>query len=546
MDPLWTRQVKLTQRMMDPLGLARVSERITSDLLPGITTTTTVARNYSLYCWAIYDSLKRVNIQSRSQFADEMVKRENAFVLGSLLHHEKDREFKSPIGVDVGRQVLENSNKVVRMDFRVSKSNPEGFYGLYYKGPLNTLGLTRRGRTFDFLTKRGKELALSFEKNIKQTEYYKKYITRKVIPINVLREYGKKACICMLKRRTRERELLRKIFLGKNLPPAVLEYSRRDTLLMVLEMIRQCDEKNVFFDDWVFRNIIFYSQFSDGRKIYRFDFSKFKDIKQRWRFFQFHEYFAYALETILHAFIKELKLREEGLTKNEFLKVVSDYKKIVEEKLSTRVKDKRMIDIINDTLMLYGCEKFGKNSSLIFDQRCTLSSKLNEENLRIEIEYLINENGNSPKLIGLSIVLLILLFIRFYHFYNSSDRAYVWFHDISAGELSLKALTDDIKHRLNDFTLEDFLRHILDLVIFYHNTVAYNKLVYGNDTFRFKEISGRYFFVRDFEPTWRNTRINGVLGILEDLGLCETSENTRSVTDDSIKILRNHGVNFAN
>lgn len=90
------------EKMLDPLGLARVSERITSDLLPGITTTTTVVRNYSFYCWAIYDSLKRGNVRNRSQFASEIARRENAFVLGCLLHHEKDEKFETPLGVDKG------------------------------------------------------------------------------------------------------------------------------------------------------------------------------------------------------------------------------------------------------------------------------------------------------------------------------------------------------------------------------------------------------------------------------------------------------------
>jgi len=545
MDPVWTRQVELTQRMMDPLGLARVSERITSDLLPGITTTTTVARNYSFYCWAIYDSLKRGNVRNRSQFANEIVRRENAFVLGCLLHHEKDEElFKNPIGVNVGRRVLENSKRVIRMDFRVSKSDPEGFYGLYYRGPMNNLGLIRRGRRFDFLTKLGKEVALAFEKNIKQTKYYKKYIERKVIPKSVLRGYGKKACICMLKKKTKERELLRKIFLSKNLPEATLKYSRRDTLLMILEMIKKCDEKSVFFDDRVFRNIIFYSQFSDGKKNYRFTHSKFKEIKERWRFFQFHEYFSYALETILHVFVKELKLREKGLTKDEFLEMVSDYKKIIEEKLSTKVKDKRLIDIINRILALFGCGKFGKGSSLIFDQKCTLSSKINEESITIEIDDMIEKDGNSSDLIGLCVILLLFLFIRFFHYYNSFDETYIWYHDISAGELGLISFTSEIRQKVNEFTLDEFLKYVLESVIFYHNIIAYNKMTYGNDTFRFREISGRYFFVRDFEPTWRNTKMSGVLGILEDLGLCRTSEESRSITNDARKILKEYGVSF--
>jgi len=52
MDPMWTREVQLSQRKLDPLGLSRVSQWLTEELLPGITTVTSVARNYSFYTWA--------------------------------------------------------------------------------------------------------------------------------------------------------------------------------------------------------------------------------------------------------------------------------------------------------------------------------------------------------------------------------------------------------------------------------------------------------------------------------------------------------------
>ena len=49
MYPMWTREVKLSHRRLDPLGLSRVSQWTTDQLLPGITSVTNVARNYSFF-----------------------------------------------------------------------------------------------------------------------------------------------------------------------------------------------------------------------------------------------------------------------------------------------------------------------------------------------------------------------------------------------------------------------------------------------------------------------------------------------------------------
>lgn len=538
MDPTWTKEIKFKRRAEDPLGLARVSGWITSELLPGITTTTVVARNYSFYCWSIYDLLQKAKIRNRSDFADELTKRESAFVVASLLHHQKEEGVKTPHGYNVGSRILENSHRTVRMNFRVSRSNPEGFYGLYYRGSLNALGLTSRRRGFDELTRLGREVALAYEDNIKKTKYYLNYITKNIIPKNVLREYGEKACICALKRKTRERELLRKIFFSENPSALNLESSRKDTLLMVLVMIRKCDEKNVFFEDHVFRNIIFYSQFSDGNKIYGFDQSHFIDIWTRWRFFQFHEYFSFALEAILSSFVKELKAEEKGLTLDDFLENVGQFNKTIDEKISTESRE-QVINVITSILLLFGCKEFGKESCSSFDQKCNLSSRINEETIASEIDDLIERDGETSQIVGLSILLLLFLLIRYFHYHNSFDEKFVWYRSKAIEELSLVSFVDEMKQKLDVLSIHEFLEHIINLVILQHNLIAWDKLHYGNDTFRFREPTpGRYHFARDFEPTWRNTKIGGMLAILEDLGLCTTSEESRSLTDDALNLLQ--------
>jgi hypothetical protein len=75
----------------------------------------------------------------------------------------------------------------------------------------------------------------------------------------VLKEYGTKACICALKKKTLEREALKEIFFSVNQQTLTLESSRRDTLFLILEMIKECNKNQIVYDDWDFRNMIFYS-----------------------------------------------------------------------------------------------------------------------------------------------------------------------------------------------------------------------------------------------------------------------------------------------
>src|SRR3990170_2414999 len=124
MEPMWTREVKLYHRRLDPLGLSRVSQWTTDQLLPGITSVTDVARNYSFYAWAIGNLLKENKVTQRSQFASHITKREAAFVIASIFHEENKAEKQNPHGYDKAiRFVNKAENGKLQVDFNVSDSN---------------------------------------------------------------------------------------------------------------------------------------------------------------------------------------------------------------------------------------------------------------------------------------------------------------------------------------------------------------------------------------------------------------------------------------
>jgi hypothetical protein len=73
----------------DPLDLSRVSELLTDNLIPGITTTTSRARYYSFYTWAVEDiEMSRKAGEQSVLFDDELQRREAAFALASKIGAE--------------------------------------------------------------------------------------------------------------------------------------------------------------------------------------------------------------------------------------------------------------------------------------------------------------------------------------------------------------------------------------------------------------------------------------------------------------------------
>jgi len=397
MDPMWTREVKLSQRKLDPLGLSRVSQWLTEELLPGITTVTSIARNYSFYCWGISNLLNMNKIIHRNQFAQEITKREAAFVIGCILHEANKTNKLNPHGYEKAtRFIKKDSNEKIQVAFNVSESNPEGFYGLYYRTAMFKLGLTIRSRLFDDLTPLGRQLAAAFESNIKDTEYFKHHIKADDIDKKILAEYGEKACICKLVTPSNERELLKSIMFSDNLPSLNLKSSRKDTLLLVLSLIKQSSDFGIEFTEDTFREAIFFGQATGGKVTFDFNFKNFEEITARWHLFQLHEYFTFAMESLLHALLNELKKKDEGMSFDEFLSFVDKEKPVSEAlKISSTGSIKEIINLLLKNLQL---SELKSDTSRQFDRLCNLEKETSEKKLPFipterELDDLISGTG---------------------------------------------------------------------------------------------------------------------------------------------------------
>lgn len=533
-DPLWTEPLELSQRMMDPLGMSRVSEWIVDELLPGITTLTTRARNYSFYCWVIKDIIEKNKGKKSINLSREITKRETAYVFGSILHDCK-RDV-DPIGVIKARRILSNTEgDDVNTEFSVLEHSYGGF-GQYYQSAMERLGLVLRTPHMSVPTPKGEKLGESYKHWIKSTAYYNDYIEKQEIPKKILTDYGNKSCVCLLRENTIERDLLTDVFLEKNNPREDLESSRRDTLHLVLKSIDICSQNNIKFNDEGFRNIVFFQQIKTNSKVINFYPDILKDVIDRWRFFEFQEYLTFSLETLLSCFLNELKTKDTGLTFEEFYEIISDYTTIVEHTLNVDVSEVPVIKILEEMLAISDFDSLSTQNSKKYDESIRLEQAINEYSLYTAANDSLDKK-NTKQTIGQVVSLLLMNFLRFYQYKNNIDEIYLWYHSRALQELSHTYLMDERKI-LDEKTLDDFVKKLYKIILDTHDVIADEKMMSGNITYRCRSLSGRYHFEKTLEPNERSTRINSVIAILEDIGIIDTTSNSTVLSDYGKKILR--------
>lgn len=533
-DPLWTKPLELSQRMMDPLGMSRVSEWIVDELLPGVTTLTTRARNYSFYCWVIKDIIEKNKGKKSINLGREITKRETAYVFGSILHDCK-RDV-DPIGVLKAQRILSNTEgENVNTEFSVLEHSYGGF-GQYYQNAMDRLGLVFRTPHMSVPTPKGEKLAESYKNWIKNTEYYNHYIEKQEIPKNILSDYGNKSCVCLLRENTIERDLLTEVFLEDNSPREDLESSRRDTLHLVLKSIDTCSQNDVKFDDEVFRNIIFFQQIKTKSKIISFYPDILKDVIDRWRFFQFQEYLTFSLEALLSCFLNELETNDTGLTFDEFYEIIGDYTTTVENTLNVKVSEVPVVKILEEMLAIRGLDHLSTQNSKKYDESVRLEQTINEYSLYIAANDALDKK-NTKQTIGQVVSLLFMNLLRFYQYKNNIDEIYLWYHSRSLQELSHTFLMDE-RNLLDEKTLDAFVKKLYKIILDTHDIIADEKMMSGNITYRCRNLSGRYHFEKSLEPSERSTRINSVISILEDIGIIDTTSSSTVLSDYGKKTLR--------
>lgn len=172
--PRWTARVSTESRVRDPLGMSAYAHNLTDSLLPGITSTTYLARYYSIYCWILWHIGEVERPQTEEANSAAFLRREAAFALATLL--DPDSGGTKPLGEQAVQKQLDGSQEHLLLDFRVLPSARYGGFGANYGGSMYTLGLWQRSTPIRDEPTAGlaTDLALAVDNTLRRTPFHVK------------------------------------------------------------------------------------------------------------------------------------------------------------------------------------------------------------------------------------------------------------------------------------------------------------------------------------------------------------------------------------
>jgi hypothetical protein len=232
----------------DPLGIQTITtDRILPALLPGVLALSRRARYFSIYAFLLRRYGENAGRASNQGLDDFMRHRE--FELGVAANLCPRCKGRGAIGnLVVGPLVGQLPDTYPR---RRSVKSTLGGYGLYYRSPMEELGIivpAGRGHINDEATPvdllvpepRAQRLADAFESAIAETRWYRDWMHGvDPIPADVLVELSRVACLCRLDAHPEEREAIRDAVLTAPHPErAEPTEQRRRAFALLLDLMR--------------------------------------------------------------------------------------------------------------------------------------------------------------------------------------------------------------------------------------------------------------------------------------------------------------------
>lgn len=540
--PRWTKFIRIEESGRDPLGLARVHDRLTDWLAPGITTQTNRARYYSFYLWAIKDTNDTDKPTTRRQFVEGMRSREAAFVLACMAHHDGDNP-RNLVGVEQGRKVWRRAgdSRYLPVSFRPLPSNPQGGYGQYYGGSLYRLGLTHTpedAHGIDQLTPEGVRIAQAFAKSVDATAYVQKIPTLDdEVPRKVLEEYGQHACLCQLStRKQQERLTLTNLFFGLGKNPDAGASLRRDTLLLCLDVIAHANKCKApiasrDFDFHMLEQAVFFGQLAIGKKAYPYTPPPvLQSCAKRWRLFSSHRYCSHALQHLFAAFLEEMARTRTGLSVREFVKSL-DWAAVAGcfKKWTSGSRSQTLAEWIENVIQ--SPSGVTEETSLRFDEKTTLKCGLNEVVLAKELSALSESGSPITDRVALALLLMFTLYCRSFH-YRRGSPYWAEIAQLAGDDLWFENVAQRIEETIEEHnTMEEFLSALLqNEVIRQHDKTLYQRN--NVDAPWFQPNGEKLVWQRDHQPNWGGSKMNNCLSILADLNLLVLDDEQIRLTTD--------------
>lgn len=254
LDPLceWIERSLRQIPGQDPLGLQTITtDRILPALLPGVLALSTRARYFSFYSFLLRRYAEGAGAADNKSLGDFLRRREFELCVAANLCTRCDAA--DAIGNRTVRPLVRERPAVYERRFSIKTEL--GGYGLYYRSPMDELGLVVRAghavvedrqTPIDLLApgERADAIAGAFEEAVADTRWYRDWIQGiDPIPAEVLEELSEVGCLCRLADHHSERELLRRLLLSApTLEREAPAEQRRRAIALFLELLDSDEE----------------------------------------------------------------------------------------------------------------------------------------------------------------------------------------------------------------------------------------------------------------------------------------------------------------
>jgi hypothetical protein len=530
----------------DHLGLGSVSsDQILPTLSPGINVLTDHPRYHSFYTFLLDEFWRRDRARNRASWVEFFRPREFIFSLGT---HLCDRPEHGNMPGAVGSQKTEGQARrtlpVYDKAYNYIKSDLGG-YGLYYRSVIAELGLIYPGgRGFpypvDVPSERGKEVAAAYRREVEDTAYYREYFDgdEGEVPIDAVREYIRKACLCQLRRAdASDHHLILDTFLHSGGDEQAA--SRRATLRLLLDLANQTSGHGL--NEARYRQLIYFGRDDDGAS---FSVSAgLEGVGERWRLYQAREYYSFALNGLW------CHLCDWGLAQGGEVRPlpIGDIERHVEGSIDF---DGLAAELGVEHAGIGGASSWNELISWIeqvvgasgeaFDEAAGIDAPINEHRLHL----LVAEYRGGGIAIAAALALLAMLARRF----DSEAQRFRPEWEIARkgaeGRLSVDGFLRALRRRrAAGETAASVARWLFrDYVLLQHELVALSKL--PDNTFRFQREGNRVRFASFPNPLqFSSSRFDALTTTLTELGLCvDVREPEHALTDEGWQLLEGDDV----
>lgn len=332
---IWNKPA-LGSDVQDPLGLElRMSTRMAGQLLHCITTVTPRARYYSFLPWCVQDYRDHVKGGAADRgLVDAIRQREKVLALGCVTHHEGAT---CDYGGVVGSREAQRKWAATELDesFDLRRYRSQGSLAWYqYFNSLVNLGCfeemepteddeaigdegagTRPSPDEIRLTLLGQQLAEAFGSSLGRPRVVAELRADRVhVTLRAVESVAKRGGICEIREDgARDRGLLRALFFDRVNSPGRAHGLRRMSLLLLMDLVRQCADAGIELDSDVLGEMLLYgATLADGEAIELSCPARLDPVAAYWRMFYLHNHMSVALEGAFLGLIRAVEQSERG------------------------------------------------------------------------------------------------------------------------------------------------------------------------------------------------------------------------------------------